>query len=128
MTQVKADVQAMETVWAAAQNAKDMEALMAMYADDAISMPDGAPMLKGKAAIRAHQEKEFAASKEAMISEYTTLDVYGDGDIVTEVGTGITKDATGKIVREGKYMAVFQKMDGKYLCIREIYNNDMPIK
>jgi len=128
MAQVKADIESIEKAWAAAQNAKDLDGLMAMYSDDAISMPDGEPMLKGKAAIRAHTEKDFAAAKDAFTSEYTTLDVYGDGEIVTEVGTGVTKDASGAVVREGKYMAVYQKIDGKYLCIREIYNSDKPSK
>ena len=128
MAQIKADIQAMEVSWAAAQNAKDVDALMAMYAEDAISMPYDAPMLKGKAAIKAQQEKDFAAAKEGFTAEYTTLDVYGDGEIVTEVGASATKDASGAVVREGKYMAVFQKVDGKYLCIREIYNNDKAIK
>ena len=47
MAKIKADIQAVENAWAAAQNAKDVNALMAMYADDAVSMPDGEPLLTG---------------------------------------------------------------------------------
>lgn len=124
LAQVKAEIQAVETAWATAQNAKDINALMAMYADDAISMTDGAPSLNGKAAIKTYQEAEFAKAPEGLNSSYTVQDVYGDGETVTEVGTGVTKDASGAVVRTGKYVAIWKKMDGKYLCIREIYNND----
>jgi uncharacterized protein (TIGR02246 family) len=128
MAQVKADIQAVETAWATAQNAKDINTLMGMYADDAISMADGAPSLNGKAAIQAHQEAEFAKAPAGLSSAYTVQDIYGDGEIVTEVGTGVTKDASGAVVRTGKYVAIWKKMDGKYVCIREIYNSDAPAK
>ena len=128
MEAVKAEIQAVETAWATAQNAKDINALMALYADEAISMTDGAPSLNGKAAIQAYQEAEFTKIPEGQTSEYTVQDVYGDGEIVTEVGTGVTKDASGSVVRTGKYVAIWKKMDGKYVCIREIYNSDAPVK
>ncbi|MBK9256075.1 MAG: nuclear transport factor 2 family protein [Saprospiraceae bacterium] len=128
MTNVKAEIQALETAWATAQNAKDINALMAMYADDAISMPDGAPILNGKTAIQAKMAEEFASVPDGLTSVYTVQDVYGDANTVTEVGTGVTTDSTGAVVRTGKYVAIWQKRDGKYLCIREIYNNDAPTK
>ena len=70
MNKVKAEIQALETAWSTAQNAKDINALMAMYADDAVSMPDGAPTLRGKAAIQAQQEADFAKAKEGLINTY----------------------------------------------------------
>jgi ketosteroid isomerase-like protein len=105
-------------------NKKDVNALMAMYADDAVSMQDGSPTLSGKAAIQAQQEKDFAAPPKYASVAFETLDVYGDGNVVTEVGKSMNKDAAGKVVNTGKYIAVFEKRDGKYLCIREIYNSD----
>ena len=101
-----------------------MNALMALYADDAVSMPDGEPILSGKAAIQARQEKDFSAKQSFASITFETLDVYPQGDIATE--TGITKylDAEGKEMGRGKYIAIFEKRDGKYLCIREIYNKD----
>lgn len=124
MSQVRADVQALENKWADALNKKDMNALMALYADDAMSMQDGAPTLKGKAAIQAQQEKDFAAPPRFASISFQTQDVYGTPDEVTEIGTSSEKDAAGKEIATGKYIAVFQKRDGKYQCIREIYNKD----
>ncbi len=52
MAQVRSEITAVENQWAIAQNAKDIKGLMAPYADDAVSMTDGAPTLSGKAAIQ----------------------------------------------------------------------------
>ena len=122
--QVRAEIVTIENAWAAAQNAKDINALMAMYADTAVSMPDGEPMLNGKAAIQKKQEADLAKPAKFASIAFETMDVYAQGNVVTEVGKTMYKDATGKIIGGGKYIAVFEKRDGKYLCIREIYNQD----
>ena len=124
LTQIRSEIVAIETAWAAAQNAKDVKALMAMYADDAVSMPDGEPMLTGKAAIQKKAEADFAKPSTYASIAFETLDVYAQGNVVTEVGKTMYKDAAGKTTGGGKYMAVYEKRDGKYLCIREIYNKD----
>ena len=128
MAVVKAEIQAFENQWEDATNKKDFTALMAMYADDAVSMPDDSPILSGKAAIEERLKKDLEKAKDKSMISFETLDVYGDGDIVTEFGTSTVKDEKGAVVSTGKYCAVFQKTDGKYLCIREIYNGDAPSK
>ena len=124
LAQIRSEIAGIETAWAAAQNAKDIKALMAMYADDAVSMPDGEPMLSGKAAIQKKQEADFAKPAKFASIGFETMDVFAQGDVVTEVGKAMYKDAAGKTIGGGKYIAVFEKRDGKYLCIREIYNQD----
>lgn len=124
MAAVKAEIQTLENQWADAINKKDLAGLMAMYADDALSMPDGAPTLTGKAAIQERQAKQFADAKGNITISFQTMDVFGDGDIVTEYGTSTEKDEKGTVVETGKYVATFKKTDGKWLCIREIYNSD----
>jgi ketosteroid isomerase-like protein len=124
LAKIRAEIVAIENAWAAAQNAKDIKTLMAMYADDAVSMPDGEPMLTGKAAIQKKQEADFAKPSPFASIGFETMDVYAQGDVVTEVGKTMYKDAAGKTTGGGKYIAVYEKRDGKYLCIREIYNKD----
>jgi len=34
------------------------------------------------------------------------------------------KDAAGKVISSGKYMAVWEKRNGKFICVRDIYNDD----
>ena len=123
---IKAEIQALENNWAKASEAKDMATIVAFYADDAISMTNNKPMITGKAAIKAEIEAEFAQKKDtsAVVVNYETLDVYGDEKVVTEVGKTTVRNATGKVIYAGKYMAVWEKRNGKWLVIRDIYNDD----
>lgn len=124
MAKVRAEIQQLENAWAEALNTRDIDALMALYADDAVSMVNNGPILTGKDAIRTFQEAEWKSGPQTGTYAFETLDLYGDGETITEVGTSTFKDAAGNTIRTGKYVAVFKKQDGKYLCVREIYNDD----
>jgi len=128
MASIKADIQALESAWAEADNARDTNAILAYYSDDAISLSNNAPMTKGKAAIKKDIEEGLAKKAEGETVAYKTLEVFGDGNIVTEIGTAESMDASGKVIRTGKYMAIWEKRDGKYICIRDIYNSDAEVK
>lgn len=121
---IKAEIQALELAWAAADNAGDVPALLAFYSDDAVSMGGGSPMAVGKAAIQKELEADMASRPAGGTVSYDVLDVFGDENTVTEVGKTTRMDASGKVVSTGKYMAVWEKRDGKYVCIRDIGNND----
>lgn len=124
LAQIKTDIQSAENAWATALNARDLDALMALYTDDAVSMPDNAPMLVGKDAIRKSQEQEFANTPAGRTYSFEVLDIYANGNTVTETGKSTYKDAAGQVTGTGKYMVVWEKQGGKYLCVREIYNGD----
>ncbi len=126
LAQIKSDIQKMEDAWAAALNARDIDALMNLYTDDAVSMPDGESAQAGKAAIRQNQEREFANQPAGMTHSFQTVDVYANGSQVTEIGTSTYKDAEGQVIGTRKYMCVWEKQGDKYLCAREIYNDDQP--
>lgn len=124
MTAIKAEIQALETAWSAADNAGDVPALLAFYGEDAVSMGSGTPMAVGKAAIQKEIEASMASKAAGITVAYEVLDVFGDENEVTEVGKITRKDASGKVIYTGKYMAVWEKRDGKYVCIRDIGNSD----
>jgi uncharacterized protein (TIGR02246 family) len=124
MTAIKAEIQAIETAFAAADNARDINAILAFYSDDAVTMGSGEPMSIGKAAIQKTIEAGFAESPAGGIVTYEVLEVFGDENQVTEVGKSTRMDATGKVTSTGKYMAIWEKRDGKYVCIRDIGNSD----
>ena len=128
MVAIKGEIQAIETDWAAASNAKDVAKVMAFYADDAVEMNDDEPMYVGKAAIQQSLAKTWATRKSATTVSFETMDVYGDSNTVTEVGKTTTKNAAGKVVSSGKYVGVFEKRDGRYVCIRDINNEDQKEK
>lgn len=124
LAKMKTEIQALETAWANASNARDAAAILAFYADDAVSMSDDKPMFVGKAAIQKDSETWFAKSEEGSKITYEVMDVFGDENLITETGTGTVKDATGKVTYTGKYMAIWEKRNGKWMCIRDISNDD----
>jgi ketosteroid isomerase-like protein len=127
MAQIKSDIQAIENSWADALKKKDVAAVMSIFADDAISMPNNEPLLMGKAAIQKSQEAGFAKTKGEQTFVFETTEVFSEGNQVLEIGKSTMTDAAGKVTT-GKYMALFEKRDGKYVCIREIYNDDQKAK
>jgi uncharacterized protein (TIGR02246 family) len=128
MAAIKAEIQALESSWAAADNARDATAIAAFYADDAVSLSNNKPMLVGKAAIQKDIEAGLAKRPQGSTVSYDVLDVFGDENQVTEVGKATVTDASGKVISTGKYMAVWEKRNGKYICIRDIYNDDVKEK
>ena len=128
MLAVKAEIQSLENTWATAANAKDAATIANFYADDATSFDNNKPMVVGKAAIRKAIDETLAKKKPNETVTYETLDVYGDDNIVTEVGKTTVKDAKGTVTYAGKYMAVWEKRNGKYTCVRDINNDDVKAK
>jgi len=124
MAAIKTEIQALENAWGAADNAGDVAALLAFYADDAVSMGGDMPMAVGKAAIQKEIEASVASRPAGTTVKYEVLDVFGNENTVTEVGKTTRMDASGKVISSGKYMAVWEKRDGKYVCVRDISNND----
>lgn len=126
MGAIKAEIQAKETAFAAAQNADDVDGVVAFYADDAVSMGEGKPAGKGKEAIKKEVLASIDNRVKGTVITFDVEDVYGSEDQVTEVGKTTIKDATGNVTYTGKYMAVWEKRKGEYVCIRDISNSDAP--
>lgn len=124
LVQLKKEIQEQETAWSKADNARDVNALAAFYADDAISLATDKPMLVGNAAIKKDIEESLAKRPKGSTLSYDVMDVYGDDNHVTEVGKTTRMDSTGKVTSTGKYMAIWEKRDGKWICIRDIGNDD----
>ena len=85
-------------------------------------------MLVGKAAILKDVQASLAKRPKGANTAYTVMDVFGDENTVTEVGKTTRNDASGKVISTGKYMAIWEKRDGKLLCIRDISNDDVKAK
>ena len=61
-------IRAISPVWAKAYNAGDAKAISALYAEQAVLLPPGAPAAKGKAAIQAYFAKDTAESAKAGVT------------------------------------------------------------
>jgi uncharacterized protein (TIGR02246 family) len=123
---IEAEIQAMEDAYSAAENAKDVDGILAYYADDAISMaPDKEPLV-GKDAIRADLMERVNDTTNTSKVSFKVNTILADGDMVVETGSTIYTLEDGTSKTTGKYMSVFQKRDGKYVCVRDMWNRNMP--
>jgi uncharacterized protein (TIGR02246 family) len=123
MDAVRAEIQALEDAYAAAQNAGDLEAILAYYADDAVNMPNEKPIVVGKEAIKQRLTEQFAKREEGGTISFKVEHIMAEGDLLVEAGSSTYTSEDGE-VEMGKYVAIFEKRDGKYLCVRDIWNED----
>ncbi len=119
-----ADVAAVESAaagWERAYNDKDADAVAAIYAEDAQLLPDGAPAVKGRAAIREHYANEIATAwaKISVISDANGA----AGDWAWRSGSWSVE--TAPPVR-GKYLQVWHRTAEGWRLHRDISNSDAP--
>ncbi|MBS0387708.1 MAG: DUF4440 domain-containing protein, partial [Proteobacteria bacterium] len=125
-----ADMAAMHdatNAWVQAYNAGDADKIVALYADDAIMMPPDGTSLKGHEAMKQYLSTDMAASKAAGVTFALDADSGGvSGDLGWHSGFFHVAGANGASLATGKYVEVWHKADGKWLMIRDIWNNDAP--
>jgi ketosteroid isomerase-like protein len=124
LAQIRTEIQAMEDAYAAGLKAKDANAVIAYYADDAISMVNNAPIAVGHDALLKMAQDDIASDTTNTTVSFETVDIFAAGDLVVETGKAIYKDPSGNVAKTAKYMTLFEKRNGKYVAIRDIYNKD----
>lgn len=112
--------------WAKYYNGGKMDKVAALYADDAVYMPSGGPVVKGKAAIKAYFMNGAAAFKKSGNKFNITGTPDGDfsGDWGWVSGTYTVTNKAGGIVDAGKYLSVSHKIKGKWYYVRDSWNSD----
>ncbi len=116
-----AGIEAGSDAWEAALNAKDIDALVNLYTDDARLLPPGGEMTSGQDGVRA----AFGAMIDAGQSGETTIvEATVSGDVGYIVGT-FTVQAGGEQVGTGKYIETWRRGDdGQWRIANDIFNND----
>lgn len=125
---IRPEIQALEDAFAKAEKEKNADGVVAYYSDDAISYNRNAEPSIGKAAIKEKIAKQIAEDTLNLTHVYKVVDLFADGDMVTEVGSYSHTNAAGAVVDKGFYMSCFQKRDGKYVCVRDMSVTTMPAK
>lgn len=128
MDQLKVEIQAMEDAYAAGEKAKDADAVVAYYSDDAVGYGNNRKPLSGKAAIRANIAERLASDTLGHYNVYKVVDLFAEGKMAVEIGSWTEFDASGNKVDNGHYLSYFEKRDGKYLCVRDMSNTMSPAK
>ncbi len=128
MTKARSDIQAMEDAFAAAEKAKDANAVATYYADDAISYSRNKPPAVGKAAITEGIAQQIAKDTTGNYNVYKVVDLFGEGNMLVEIGSWTVLNPSGAEVDKGHYMAYFQKTGDKYACVRDMNVSSAPCK
>lgn len=123
--QIKKEIQAKEDGFAELYNTGQLKDI-GYYADDATTFFQNRPPLIGKEAI-VEFYRSAISSKSNKIS-FTSKDIFisNDGNQVVEIGYFKVVDSTNTPINTGNYMSLFEKRNGKYVCVRDMSASDMP--
>lgn len=118
----EAAIRAIDQGWNAALVAQNDSAITALYASDAVLMPDAMPRVTGTENIR-----KFWASlwplKVKLVLEPGTIHVAGNWAI-EEGNWHITIDE--KPLDSGKYLVTWRQDAGQWKVVQDIWNSDSP--
>ncbi len=110
--------------------ADDIDAMLTMYLEDAISLPNFSPRMDGVEAFRANHAQMAAAGMKVTAFESDPVDAWEVADHVIEIGNyEITMQMPGMpapIEDKGKYMTVYVRGEDGSLKVKiETWNTDM---
>jgi len=103
----------------------DSVGLASLYTSDAKFMAEHMPTASGRAAVQTAFAGLFAAMGTPGL-KLTSVEVTGNADQVSEVGTYSMTDKTGKEIDKGKYIVLWKMEDGKWKLHRDVFNSDLP--
>jgi len=122
------DVEAITTVFEqaiAAANAGDVEGVLAVYADDAVSLPPNEPPASGEAAIRAKFQPTFAENTVRIATSQDEVVVAGDLAVMRiSFEETVTPKGEGEPIElGGHWLIVWRKQsDGSWKFWRDMWS------
>ncbi len=127
-----ADVRTIESVFKAYKKTLengDLEAWLALWTDDLVQMPDGAPSRIGKPELRV-RTRDMLAVWSLEFGAEDTQEVRVAGDWAFSRGTytaTFTPRAGGRpFMVDGKFLTIFQRLpDGTWKIHRDIFNSNV---
>ncbi len=120
-------IRAIDSVWSAALQARDLDGVMSNYAEDAVFLSPGRPLLRGKEAIRAWFERQLAVPGYSATFWPTSIVVARSGDMAYEIGayrvTYRGSDGTPQTA-VGKHLVTWEKDAGRWRVTAESISGD----
>jgi uncharacterized protein (TIGR02246 family) len=111
--------------------AKDLDAFVATYADDASILSPNMPIFSGKQPIKDGLKPMLADPLFSLILMPTRVEVAKSGDLAFTQGPYkfTFSDLRGnKFEDEGKYLTVWRKLpDGTWKVVEDTMNSDLPL-
>lgn len=126
----KTKIEAMNKEMVKNMIAGNSEKMLAMYTDDAVSLPSYEPMHDGLPAIKKASEDMAKSGVKFTSFEPTVVKVLVNGNMITEIGTyKVTMTMPGMdqpMNDHGKYLTVWEKQkDGSLKVKIETWNSDV---
>jgi len=128
LEKAKSDIQAKEDAFAAAEKAKDAKGVAAYYSDDAISYSRNEEPTVSRATIEATIANRMKKDSSGNYNVYKVVDLFGDEDMLVEIGSWAILNPAGVTQDKGYYMSYFEKRHGKYVCVRDMNVTSLPPK
>ena len=125
--QIKQEIQAKENEFAATYNSGEIKDI-GYYADDAKTFFQNREPLVGKPAIVEYLKADLANNTNKISFATNEVFVSNDGNQVVELGYFKVVDSTNTTVNTGNYMSLFEKRNGKYVCVRDMSASDKPMQ
>jgi uncharacterized protein (TIGR02246 family) len=122
----RATARSMDSAYAAASNAGNVEGMMAGYAPDAMVLPPNMPMAHGTEQIRRMSTGMAAVKGTLQLNQETAG---GAGDFMYTTGTYHYQSPPAETgaVEDGKYLEVFERgADGKWRLAAESWSANSP--
>lgn len=121
---IKNEIQAREDEFAAVYNSGELKDI-GYYADDATSFFQNKQPLIGKQAIVEFLKSDIDSNTNTIIFKTNEVFPSSDGNQVIEIGYFKLIDSAKYLINSGNYMVLFEKRNGKYVCIRDMSTSDI---
>lgn len=122
-------IRALDTQWAKSAAAKDLDATVGYYSDDASLLAPNSPIANDKQSIR-ESWNALLGPDASLTWQATKVEVARSSDIAYVVGTYqlMTNDPKGSVAADrGKFVEVWKKQaDGGWKTAVDIFNSDLP--
>ncbi|MBV9339960.1 MAG: DUF4440 domain-containing protein [Acidobacteria bacterium] len=124
-----AEIQRLDEQWSATAAKNDLAGTLAFYADDAVLLPPNAPIATDHKSIR-QSWAALLGPNTAVSWKVSKAEVASSGELGYLYGTyelSIKDPRGGTPVHDtGKLVEIWKKADGKWKCIVDTYNSDLP--
>jgi ketosteroid isomerase-like protein len=104
-------------------NAKQMDVILALYAENSVFMPPNAPVLRGREPLREFYQDLMGRATNLRLE---TEDVAGHGPLAYETGTYSLVYEDGAIRDRGKYVFIWRKSNDTWRTEKTIWSSDLP--
>lgn len=125
--QARERITTLQQQWVDAVAAGDVDTIVGLYAEDAWFLPAGSEALQGREEIRGWWQETLADPPwRSLEFGPTEIGFAEGGDFAYDVGSSRTTVAgeDGETVREGKYLVVWERVDGEWKVVADAFNGN----